>query len=366
VIDRTQTRAAHRALARVAAAVPAIKGLAIGLAAALFCVAVGAPLPWMIGPLVALAACRSAGVDCEAPPGGRQVGQWLIGTALGLYFTPLVAELVTRLWWQLLLAAFFALALGYFCGYLVARVARIDRTTAVFASVPAGAAEMAVLGERYGARVDEVAAGQSLRLMLVVIVVPWVFAALKLHGADAFQPGTTEVRGLGLLALLACTLVGGLVLQRAGLANAFVLGALAVAIPLTIAEVNLSAVPRWLTNAAQILLGCALGARFERSFLRRAPRFVAAVGLSVLAALVLSAMFGLALAAATGLYPATLVLATAPGGIAEMSITAKVLELGVPVVTAFHVTRVVLLLTCTGPLFAWLRRRGRARRSRSS
>ena len=366
MIDRTQTRAARRAVARVAAAVPAVKGLAIGLAAALFCVAVSAPLPWMIGPLVALAVCRSAGVDCEAPPGGRQAGQWLIGTALGLYFTPLVAELVTRLWWQLLLAGFFALALGYLCGYVVARVARIDRTTAVFASVPAGAAEMAVLGERYGARVDEVAAGQSLRLMLVVIVIPWVFAALKLHGADAFQPGATEVRGLGLVALLVATLAGGLVLQRAGLANAFVLGALTVAIPLTIAEVNLSAVPRWLTNAAQLLLGCALGARFERNFLRRAPRFVAAVGLSVLAALVLSAIFGFALAAATGLHPATLVLATAPGGIAEMSITAKVLELGVPVVTAFHVTRVVLLLTCTAPLFAWLRRRRRVRGSRSS
>lgn len=366
MIDRPQTRAAHRAVTRVMAALPAVKGLAIGLAAALVCVAVGAPLPWMIGPLVALAACRSAGVTCEAPPGGRQIGQWLVGTALGLYFTPLVAELVTRLWWQLVLAAFFALALGYFCGYLVARVARIDRTTAVFASVPAGAAEMSVLGERYGARVDEVAAGQSLRLMLVVVVIPWAFAALKLHGADAFQPGANEVRSLGLVALLVATLVGGLVLQRAGFANAFVLGALAVAIPLTIAEVNLSAVPRGLTNAAQLLLGCALGGRFERSFLKRAPRFVAAVALSVLVALVLSAVFGLALAAATGLHPATLVLATAPGGIAEMSITAKVLELGVPVVTAFHVTRVVLLLTCTAPLFAWLRRRRRAQASRSS
>jgi len=366
VTERSQPRAAQRRIARLAEAVRAAKGLSIGFAAALFCVAVGAPLPWMIGPLVALAVCRSAGVDCETPRGGRQAGQWLIGTALGLYFTPLVAELVTRLWWQLLLAAFFALALGYFCGYLVARVARIDRTTAVFASVPAGAAEMSVLGERYGARVDEVAAGQSLRLMLVVVVIPWAFAALGLHGADAFQPGITEVRGLGLLALLACTLVGGLVLQRAGLANAFVLGALAVAIPLTVAEINLSAVPRALTNAAQLLLGCALGARFERSFLKRAPRFVAAVGLSVLAALLLSAIFGLALAAATGLHPATLVLATAPGGIAEMSITAKVLELGVPVVTAFHVTRVVLLLTCTAPVFTWLRRRRRARHSKSS
>jgi len=41
---------------------------------------------------------------------------------------------------------------------------------------------------------------------------------------------------------------------------------------------------------------------------------------------------------------ATLVLATAPGGIAEMCLTAQALQLGVPVVTAFHATRVVTLL----------------------
>jgi uncharacterized protein len=348
---------------RLAAALPAVKGIAIGAIAALLCVALHAPLPWMIGPLVALAACRLAGIECDAPAGGRQAGQWVIGTALGLYFTPVVAELVLRLWWLILIGAFFALALGYFCGYLLTRLARVDRTTAVFASVPAGAAEMAVLGERYGARVDEVAAAQSLRLMLVVVVIPWIFALLGLHGADAFRTGATEVRGGGLAALLAFTFGGGLLLQRTRLPNAFVLGALAVAIPLTIAEVNFSAVPRWLTNIAQLLLGCALGARFERSFLTRAPRFVTAVVLSVGAAMLASALFALAIAALTDLHPATLVLATAPGGIAEMSITAKVLELGVPVVTAFHVTRVVILLTCTAPLFAWLRKRRRARHS---
>ena len=346
-------------MARLAAWLPAGKGVAIGLAAALLFVAAHAPLPWMIGPLIAVAASRSAGIDCGAPAGGRQAGQWIIGTALGLYFTPVVAELVTRIWWLLIGAALFALALGYFCGYLVARMAAVDRTTAVFASVPGGAAEMSVLGERYGARVDEVSAAQSLRLMVVVVVIPWIFATLHLHGEDAFSPGTTEIQATGLAVLLAGTLAGGLVLQRVGVANAFVLGALAVAIPLTVADINLSAVPRWLTNVAQLLLGCALGARFERSFLRRAPRFVGAVVVSVIAAMVMSALLGLALAAATGLHPATLVLATAPGGIAEMSITAKVLELGVPVVTAFHVTRVVLLLTCTAPVFNWLRRRRR-------
>jgi uncharacterized membrane protein AbrB (regulator of aidB expression) len=61
---------------------------------------------------VFFAACRSTGIECAAPAGGRQAGQWIIGTALGLYFTPLVAEFVTRMWWLLLFAAVFALALG--------------------------------------------------------------------------------------------------------------------------------------------------------------------------------------------------------------------------------------------------------------
>ena len=45
------------------------------------------------------------------------------------------------------------------------------------------------------------------------------------------------------------------------------------------------------------------------------------------------------------------ILATTPGGIAEMCITAKVLQLGVPLVTAAHVTRVIVLVTTTGSLF---------------
>jgi membrane AbrB-like protein len=113
-------------------------------------------------------------------------------------------------------------------------------------------------------------------------------------------------------------------------------------------------------------LGCALGARFERDFLRGAPRFVGAVAATVLGAIVLSAAFGWISAEISALHPATLVLGTAPGGIAEMCVTAKVLQLGVPLVTAFHVTRVVVLLLCTAPLFARLRawRANNARRRR--
>lgn len=338
-------------------AVPArwLAGLAIAAGAGWLCARIGTPIPWMLGPLFALALLRVAGVDVSSPPGGRQGGQWIIGSALGLYFTPNVIREVVG-WWPLLaVGAAFAIVLGYVCGLALARLAGIDRTTAIFASVPGGAAEMAVLGYRFGARVDRVASAQSLRIVIVVGIVPAAFAALGLHGIDRYVPGATVFDAVGFAELMVVTAIGGFAAQWLKLPNAFVLGSLAVAIPLTAVEINLSAMPTVVSNAGQCLLGCALGARFHPDFLRGAPRYVAAVTTTVIGAIALSAAFAVVLAWLCGLSPATLVLGNAPGGFAEMCITAKVLQLGVPMVTAFHVTRLVVLLLFTAPLFAWLR-----------
>jgi hypothetical protein len=256
----------------------------------------------------------------------------------------------------------FSLGLGYGAAVALARLAGIDRTTAVFASVPGGAAEMAVLGDRFGARGDKVAVAHSLRILLVVAIVPTAYALLGIHGVDEYVPGMTAFVPAGFSLLMAATLGGGLVAQWMGVPNAFVLGALAVAIPLTAAEVDLSAVPRVVSNAGQCLLGCALGARFDRDFLQGAPRYVAAVAATVVGSIAVAAAFGWALARVAGLSVPTIVLGTAPGGIAEMAVTAKVLQLGVPMVTTFHVTRVVAVLLLTAPVFAGVRawRRSRA------
>ena len=138
----------------------------------------------------------------------------------------------------------------------------------------------------------------------------------------------------------------GALLARLGMPNAFMFGPLAVAIALTIGEVQFSSLPTGLSNAAQVLLGCALGARFERRSLQSAPRYVCGVLASVAVAIVVAAAVRVpAGCLASGLPLPTLVLAMAPGGIAEMCITAKVLQLGVPLVTAAQVTRVLVLLT---------------------
>ena len=178
-----------------------------------------------------------------------------------------------------------------------------------------------------------------------------------MHGADPYVQGAKAFAPAGFALLMAATAVGGLVFQRLRVPNAFVLGSLAVAIPLTAAQIDLSAMPQLVSNTGQCLLGCALGSRFQRDFLQGAHRFVAAVAVSRLSSRwCCRPSSASALAYAAGLHPATLVLGTAPGGIAEMCITAKVLQLGVPLVTAFHVTRVVVILLATVPLFARVER----------
>lgn len=327
--------------------------------ALLMCVAAGSlfawlhmPLPWILGPLVAMAACNFAGAELRAVRGARETGQIAIGIALGLYFTPEVGGYVLSHWGLLLGAGLFAIVLGVVSGAILARLANVDRSTAFFASVPGGAAEMTLLGERYGARPDRIALAQSLRILIVVFVVPFALTYSGAHGHDPYLAAPGASLDWSRLALLiAGSAVAGSVITFFGLPNGFMFGPLALTIALTSCEVPLSTIPTELTNLAQLLIGWVLGSRFERRSLASAPRYVAATLVSIFVGIACAAVFGAFLGWLSGLSIPTMVLATAPGGIAEMCITAKVLQLGVPFVTAAHVSRVFLLILSTGPLY---------------
>ena len=114
-------------------------------------------------------------------------------------------------------------------------------------------------------------------------------------------------------------------------------------------------------NGGQLLIGISLGAHFTREFFRAAPRYFIVVTLITLVYLLCSAAFGFALGRAADLPWPTAVVATTPGGIGEMALTAKALQLGVPIVTAFHAIRMAVVVIAVGSLFRvwqwWWRQR---------
>ena len=341
------------------------------LLAAELCVWLHTPIPWMLGPLLFTAFASMAGLPTRSSGRLRNLGQATIGAALGLYFTPQVGSLVLNLWWAIALGIVWALGMGWTFGLWLQRRHQNDlghlgahplRATSYFAGAIGGASEMTLLSERMGARTDLVAAAHSLRLVMVVISVPfamqWAQSLWGLQVDASLRSVTREVHWLGLLWLAGISLMGVWVMVRLRRANPWFMGALTASMLVSLAGVFWSAIPSALSNAAQLFIGISLGVRFQREFLSTAPRWLASVAMGTAAMLVISALFGWGMALLVGQHPATLILGTSPGGIAEMAITAKVLQLGVPVVTAFQVCRLVAVLILVAPLFDWLERKG--------
>lgn len=309
----------------------------------------------MIGPLMVIAGASASGFSLRLPPASRQIGQVIIGTAIGLHFTPTVALFVAQFSFHIWAAAFASIALGGMLSLLLARTGSISRTTAFFASMPGGVAEMAVLAERYGGETGLVALAQSIRVMFIVIVVPFALVSLDVNGTDTDTEILLPLRPAGLVVMLASAVAAAFVLWKIRIVNAWLLGPLTVGILVALNEWPLSQVPQIFINAGQVLIGAALGLRFRRELILGLRRFLPAAILNtailVLGSAALAAMIG----AWTGLQTSNLVLAMAPGGVAEMSITAQVLHLGVPLVTAFHVTRMIVVILLSGPIFRGLR-----------
>lgn len=332
----------------------ALPALLLALPAGALAAWIHMPLPWMTGPLLLIACLRSAGYPLVALRGGRQAGQWVIGTALGLYFTPPVVHELLSHSASVLAVAACSLPFGVLCAGVIRRLSRVDRPTAYFAALPGGASEMAVLAERHGGAADLIAASHALRVAVVVVTIPFLLTFAGAHGSDVFAPLAARPDWQRMPLLLGVSLVGVGLLAGLRVANAWVLGPLLGVGLVTATGTPLSALPAWLVNGGQLLIGVALGCRFTPGFFRRAPRFMAAALLSALLAILLGIVLATALSLPGPLSAASLTLAAAPGGIAEMSVTARELQLGVPLVTACHVLRVVVLTLGAGPLYRLL------------
>ena len=311
---------------------------------------IGWPLPWMVGSLLAVILLRClGGLDLREVPGARKGGQWLVGTGIGLHFSPAVLEQVLA-HGGLLLAGALLTSLTSLIGIALLRAAGHDRATAFFASMPGGASEMVNLGQRNGAQAGEVAAGQSLRLLLVVLLVPALFQ-WWLGAAPALAQTHGHSQPLALAALLAGGALLALLGQRLRQPNPWLLGPILFAAAGAVwLDLPLS-LPPGTSELGQWLIGSALGCHFSREFFRRAPRFLALVLGATLLAMCAAALAAKALGWLGALDQRSLMLGMMPGGIAELSLTAEALALSVPLISGLQVLRLMCVLFLAEPAF---------------
>ena len=271
-----------------------------------------------------------------------------MGIGIGLHFTPQVMEQVLSHFGLIFFGALVT-SLSSVVGVWLLRRTGEDRATAFFSSMPGGSGEMVNLGARNGAVLSRVAAGQSLRVLTVVLCVPAAFKYLLGEGTPALHAATVDWRWLALLfpagALLAW------LWQRLRQPNPWLFGPLLLSATLSIAWDLHIGLPDGASQMGQWLIGSGLGCHFNRQFFRRAPSFMGRTLIGTALTMLIAGLAALGLSALTRLDLRSLTLGMMPGGIAEMSLTAEVLQLSVPLVTAMQVMRLLFVLFLAEPLF---------------
>ena len=105
-------------------------------------------------------------------------------------------------------------------------------------------------------------------------------------------------------------------------------------------------------------MGASLGTRLTRSFLMASHRLALAAVISAGVLSLLLTLLAVGIGAAAGLPYAAMILGMAPGGMPEMTITAKALDLAVPLVLGFHLVRTVACNLAVGPIWKLAERLG--------
>src|SRR5262249_35849135 len=193
------------------------------------------------------------------------------------------------------------------------RLTGMDKTTAFFATVPGGVAEMVNIAPRYGAELEPIMLAQTMRVGLIVALAPFLVIQFS-HMAAGQVPAAAVMGWPTALALLVAATVGGALFATVTFPNAWFLGAIAVGIVFGFTGLAEGRLPDLVLIPAQILIGASLGVQFRREFLTRLPRLLMAATVVVVFTAVTMALIGAAVAWALSLPIPSLGLGLRAGG----------------------------------------------------
>jgi membrane AbrB-like protein len=338
--------------------------LTVVLAALGGCLAewVGLPLPWVLGSMLGAAVVTLAGAGAVQPTSLHRSAQVVIGSAIGLTFTPEVLSEVMSLWYGLLLGSGFSIGLSMLFARVIQRLAGTDGPTAVY-SVAAGAStEMALQAQRAGADGALVASVHAVRIILVVSLASFVaYFSGELPGAYITANSPALSLKLVLVLLFFAPLAGWLA-ARVGLPNAWFLGPVLLTCFIAANGWTHARMYPMALVGAQILIGWSLGQHMTRAFFMKSPRVLASAMVVTVSMLSICVLLAWGVSQSGWMSLLTTFLAVAPGGTAEMTIIAKTYGIGAPIVTAFHLFRVIFTVLTIGWVVRFLMRSGWVKR----
>lgn len=338
----------------------AILTLALGAAGGWLATLVNLPLPWMIGAMVATTVGSLSGLELFVYRWVRGPNIAVLGVMLGSSFTPAVLARFGD--WTVTiagLAVYVALVTAILYWYF-RRYGRFDRVTAFFAASPGGLNEMTIVGRELGGDDRLIALVHGARILMVVMTIPIGFMLFEDYSPGARPPmggALSAMSGREAMILAGCALAGAFGARAIGFPAAFVTGPMFLSALVHLLGWSEARPPAVLIAVAQVVIGSGVGARFAGVRLYTIARVLLLSVGSTAVMVSLTAVFALVLRGAADTSIEAVILAYAPGGLAEMSLVALALSIDSAFVASHHVLRIVMIVIVAPTLFRRFHRR---------
>ncbi len=328
--------------------------LTIGAAGGWLAYTIQIPLAWMIGAMATTTLAAVLGLSVAVPAFLRHTMVVVLGIMLGSAFTPEIAQRIGDWGVSLAALALYGAVAGGGAYIYFRRVCGYDKVTAYFSAMPGGLSEMILVGTAMGGDARIISLTHASRILLVVMTLPFAFQLLI-----GYEPGSRPPVGLPLFELLpgdlailsVCGVVGFFLARSLRLPAAALVGPMLLSAAVHLAGWTAAKPPLELVAAAQVVVGTAVGCRFAgvRAMHIARAMIAAAGGTAVL--LLAAVAFAFVIGQVTGLSMESLVLAYAPGGLAEMSLIAIAIGADSAFVATHHIVRVFLIVVAAPLIF---------------
>lgn len=329
----------------------------------------GLSIGWMLGTLLAATLITFVKPNFlgsnGAPKYWLYLGQCILGIELGQKINLTILSVFQQNWAVIIVMLLLSIIFSLVSGFVLWKFSELDMLTSFFSTAPGGLSAMPGIAEEVGANTAVVSILQTMRVFLVILIIPVAMASLVFNpyiSVVVKSPDPTfEMNQIVWTLILGIVSYGGYRLGKLFRFPApWLLGsmvAVAIVQSSTSAYVGHDMTPFWPNSVmviSQILIAVSIGSRFHKKMFDGLKQIVGVAFISTL--VLIAAMFASAYVVSkiTGIAFMTSVLAFAPGGIAEMATTAVVLDADSTFVVAVQVLRIIAVCLIMPSVFRLL------------
>jgi hypothetical protein len=312
------------------------------------------PLGWMLGPLVVgIIYAMSQESSQPMSPAFSMIAQAVLGISVATQFSWDSVSMMSTYAIPLLICIAITSSASILKGYLLCRLAGLDWTTGLLASIPCIIPSLITLSDEVGADTIAVTILQYLRSLLIIVVVP-IGVSLLVPSADVdFQRRAIATlptmsiaipMSLNVFIVVVCSGLGVCLGSQIRFPASLFFGPLFVGlVACSVLPYNIQ-VPDMIFNSALVLIGFATGLQFNFQGVRPLVKAVLLEVVLALLLILLCAVVGYEFHLVTNIDTITAILGSMPTGTQAM--VASTVQFGgdTSLVVSMHLTRMFIIL----------------------